>query len=135
VNLLPNVLARQAAKEAGAFEAWFVNADGLVTEGTSSTAWIVDAQGRLRTRGLSQDILHGVTRGALIALARERQMELIEAPFTVAEAKAAREAFMSAASNPAVPIIAIDEVPIGDGKPGPIALSLRAFYLGAETPT
>jgi len=133
VNLLPNVLARQAAKEAGAFEAWFVDVDGYVTEGTSSTAWIVDAQGRLRTRALSNDLLHGVTRGALIKIARERQMKVVEEPFTVAEAKAAREAFISAASNPAAPVIAIDNVPIGDGKPGPIALSLRAFYLGAET--
>ena len=132
VNLLANVLARQAAKEAGAFEAWFVDGDGYVTEGTSSTAWIVDAQGRLRTRGLSHELLHGVTRAALLRLASERQMKVIEAPFTVAEAKSAREAFISAASNPAVPVVAIDGVPIGNGKPGPIASSLRAFYLGAE---
>ena len=133
-NLLPNVLARQAAKEAGAFETWFVDADGLVTEGTSSTAWIVDAQGRLRTRALSQDLLHGVTRFALLQIARDRQMVVREEPFTVAEAKAAREAFITAASNPAVPVIAIDNVPVGDGKPGPVTLSLRAFYLGAEPP-
>jgi D-alanine transaminase len=132
VNLLPNVLARQSAKEAGAFEAWFVDADGCVTEGTSSTAWIVDREGRLRTRALSHDLLHGVTRGALLQLARDRQMEVVEAPFTVAEAKAAREAFISAASNPAVSVVAIDGVPVGDGKPGPIASSLRAFYLGAQ---
>jgi D-alanine transaminase len=133
VNLLPNVLARQAAKEAGAFEAWFVDAEGYVTEGTSSTAWIIDTEGRLRTRALSNDLLHGVTRGALMQLAREQQMKVVEEPFTVAEAKAAREAFISAASNPAAPVIAIDGVPIGKGKPGPITLSLRAFYLGAET--
>jgi len=131
VNLLPNVLARQAAKEAGAFEAWFVDADGYVTEGTSSTAWIVDVQGRLRTRRLSHDLLHGVTRAALLRLARDRQIKLNEEPFTVADVKAACEAFISAASNPAVPVVAIDGVPIGNGKPGPIALSLRAFYLGA----
>jgi D-alanine transaminase len=131
VNLLPNVLARQAANEAGAFEAWFVDADGYVTEGTSSTAWIVDAAGRLRTRGLSHDLLHGVTRAVLMRLAGERQMKVIEEPFTVAEAKAAREAFISAASNPATPVVAIDGVPIGNGEPGQIALSLRAFYLGA----
>lgn len=132
VNLLPNVLARQAAKEAGAFEAWYVDADGCVTEGTSSTAWIVDARGRLRTRALSHDLLHGVTRQALLRIARERQMAVREEPFTVAEVKSAREAFISSASNPAVAVIAIDYVPVGDGKPGPIALSLRAFYLGSE---
>jgi D-alanine transaminase len=133
VNLLPNVLARQAAKEQGAFEAWFVDADGRVTEGTSSTAWIVDAEGRLRTRALSHELLHGVTRQALLQIARERQMPVREEPFTIAEAKAAREAFISAASNPAVPVVAVDNVPVGDGKPGPITLSLRAFYMGAES--
>lgn len=131
VNLLPNVLARQAAKEAGAFEAWFVDGDGFVTEGTSSNAWIVDAEGRLRTRGLSNDILHGVTRAVLLKLARERQLPVVEAAFTLDEAKAAREAFISAASNPAVPVVAIDNVPVGEGKPGPITLALCAAYLGA----
>lgn len=133
VNLLPNVLARQAAREAGAFEAWFVDGDGFVTEGTSSTAFIVDAAGRLRTRALSNDLLHGITRAELLKLARERQMNVVEAPFTIAEAQAAREAFMSSASNPAVAIIAIDNVPVGEGKPGPVARALRAAYLGAQT--
>jgi D-alanine transaminase len=132
VNLLPNVLARQQAKEKGAFEAWFVDSEGLVTEGTSSNAFIVDAQGRIRTTALSNHILHGVTRAALIQIARERQMKVVEEPFTVEEAKAAREAFMSAASNPAVPVVAIDNVPVGEGRPGPVAQALRAFYLGAE---
>jgi len=132
VNLLPNVLARQQAKEKGAFEAWFVDESGFVTEGTSSNAFIVDSQGRIRTTALSNQILHGVTRAALIHIARERQMKLVEEPFTVEEAKAAREAFISAASNPAVPVVGIDNVPVGDGRPGPIAQALRAFYLGAE---
>jgi len=132
VNLLPNVLARQSAKEKGAFEAWFVDADGLVTEGTSSNTFIVDAEGRIRTSALSNHILHGVTRAALIEIARERQMQVLERPFTVEEAKRAREAFISAASNPAVPVIAIDNVSVGDGRPGPISQALRAFYLGAE---
>jgi D-alanine transaminase len=131
VNLLPNVLARQAAKEAGAFEAWFVDGDGLVTEGTSSTAWIVDQAGVLRTRPLSNDLLHGVTRAALMQLARERQMRVEERPFTIAEAQAAREAFISSASNPATPVIAVDNVPIREGRPGPVAQALRAAYLGA----
>jgi D-alanine transaminase len=131
VNLLPNVLARQAAKEKGAFEAWFVDADGFVTEGTSSTAFIVDADGTLRSRGLSHDLLHGVTRAVLLKLARERQLKVSEAPFTIEEAKAAREAFISAASNPAVPVIAIDGQRVGNGLPGPVAKALRAAYLGA----
>lgn len=132
VNLLPNILARQQAREAGAFEAWFVNAEGFVTEGTSSSAFIVDAEGRLRTAGLSNHILHGVTRAVLLQLARERQLPVMEQPFTLAEAKAAREAFISSASNPAIPVIAIDNVPVGEGHPGPMAQALRAAYLGAE---
>lgn len=132
VNLLPNALARQRAKEEGAFEAWLVDDDGNITEGTSSNAWIVDADGALRTRPLSNDILHGVTRAALIQIARDRQIRVVEAPFTPAEAKAAREAFISAATNPAVPVIAIDGVAVGDGRPGPMTLALGAAYLGAE---
>ncbi len=134
VNLLPNVLARQRAKEAGAFEAWFVDSEGFVTEGTSSNAWIVDSKGVLRTRALSNAILHGVTRAALLQLARERQIKVVEAPFTIAEAQAAREAFISSAGNPGVPVIAIDERPIGDGEPGPLTKALRAAYLGAASP-
>lgn len=132
VNLLPNVLARQAAREAGAFEAWFVDSDGLVTEATASTAWIVDAKGCLRTRGLSRDLLHGVTRAVLLRLARERQIPVLETPFTIAEAQAAREAFVSSASNPAVPVVAIDNVSVGQGLPGPLTRALRAAYLGAH---
>lgn len=131
VNLLPNVLARQAAKEAGAFEAWYVDEDGFVTEGTSSTAFIVDGKGRILTRPLSNDLLHGVTRAVLLRLARERQMAFLEKPFSIEEAKEAREAFISAASNPAVAVVAIDGVQIGDGRPGPIAKALRAAYLSA----
>jgi D-alanine transaminase len=131
VNLLPNVLARQQAKEAGAFEAWFVDGDGFVTEGTSSSAFIVDGAGVIRTRGLSNDLLHGVTRAVLLKFAHERQMRISETPFTVEEAKAAREAFISAASNPAIPVIAIDDALVGKGAPGPVAQALRAGYLGA----
>jgi len=131
VNLLPNVLARQAAKEKGAFEAWFVDEGGYVTEGTSSNAWIVDANGVLRTRELSFDILHGVTRGAVLKLAQERQMQVEERPFTIEEAKTAREAFITAASNAATAVVEIDGVRIGDGKPGPVTEALRAAYLGA----
>lgn len=131
VNLLPNVLARQGAKEKGAFEAWFVDEDGLVTEGTSSNAWIVDASGVLRTRELSFDILHGVTRGAVLRLAQERQMKIEERPFSIEEVKSAREAFITAASNAATAVVEIDGVQIGDGRPGAVTQALRAAYLGA----
>jgi D-alanine transaminase len=132
VNLLANVLARQAASEAGAFEAWFVDTDGFVTEGTSSSAFIVDAAGAIRTRPLSNDVLHGVTRAVIMDVARAHQLKLIETPFTPAEAKQAREAFITHASNAAVPVIAIDDVSVGNGRPGPVAQALRAAYLGAD---
>jgi D-alanine transaminase len=128
VSLLPNVLAKQSAREAGAYEAWLVDAAGLVTEGTSSTAWIIDADGRLRTRPLANDILPGVTRATLIACAQERQIAFEERAFSVADALAAHEAFMSAASGALTPIVAIDGKTIGDGAPGPVTLALRAAY-------
>ena len=98
VSLLPNVLAKQAAREAGAAEAWLVDAEGLVTEGASTNAWIVDVEGRLRTRETQANILRGVTRATLIDLARGLQLPVDERPFSVAEAKGAREAFLTAAS-------------------------------------
>ena len=128
VSLLPNVLAKQAAREAGAHEAWLVDRDGFVTEGTSSTAWIVDAEGRLRTRPLSNEILPSVTRAVLLKLARERQMAVEERAFTVAEAKGAKEAFMSSASAVGISIVAIDGATIGAGAPGPVAQALNAAY-------
>jgi len=131
VNLLPNVLARQAAKEAGAFEAWFVDDEGFVTEGTSSTAWIVDAQGRLRTRALSSALLHGVTRASLLEIARTQGLAVVEEPFTIKEAQSASEAFISSASNPAVGVVSIDGAPIGGGMVGPVTHTLRAAYLSA----
>jgi D-alanine transaminase len=103
----------------------------MVTEGTSSNAFIVDSEGRIRTRALSADILHGVTRAVLLKIARERQMTVSETPFTVAEARAAREAFMTGSSYAAVPIVAVDGAQIGDGRPGPVTQALRAAYLGA----
>jgi D-alanine transaminase len=134
VNLLANVLARQAASESGAFEAWFVDAGGFVIEGTSSSAFIIDAGGALRTRPLSNDLLHGVTRAALLAIARAHKLKVVETAFTVAEAKAAREVFITHASNAAVPVTSIDDVPISSGRPGPVAKALRAAYLSAEAP-
>lgn len=132
VNLLPNALARQLAKEAGAAEAWFIDEQGLVTEGAASNAWILDASGALRTRPLSNDILHGVTRAVLIEVAARRQITVVETPFSVAEAKAAREAFMTGAASPLVPVIAIDGDQIGNGKPGALTEALRNAYLASS---
>jgi D-alanine transaminase len=129
VGLLPNTLAKQAAKEAGAGEAWLVDQDGFVTEGSSTNAWIVDAEGRLRTRDTGANILRGVTRKTLIDLARDCQIEVLEQPFTLEEAKAAKEAFFTAASAFLTPITAIDGDLVGDGHPGPVTLRLRDLYI------
>jgi D-alanine transaminase len=129
VNLLPNALAKQAAREAGAYEALLVDADGYVTEGASTNTWIVDAQGRLRTCDTGANILRGITRKTLIALAAELQIQVVEEPFTVAEAKAASEAFLTAASTFVMPIVTIDGAPVGSGRPGPVAERLRSLYL------
>lgn len=129
VGLLPNVLAKQAAREQGAYEAWFVDAGGQVTEGASTNAWIVDAEGRLRTRDTGANILRGITRMTLIELARSLQIPVLEQPFTVAEAKAAKEAFITAASAFVMPVVSIDGTPVGEGRPGPVATRLRELYL------
>ncbi|MDE2356225.1 MAG: D-amino-acid transaminase [Alphaproteobacteria bacterium] len=129
VGLLPNVLAKQAAREAGAVEAWFVDELGLVTEGASSNAWIVDAQGVLRTRDTQANILRGVTRNAILALARELELKVDERPFSLAEAKAAREAFITGAGSLVLPVVQIDDAVIGEGRPGPVAKRLRRLYI------
>jgi len=129
VSLLPNVLAKQAAKEKGAQEAWFVDSDGLVTEGSSTNAWIIDANGCVRTRDLNANILRGVTRAKLIELLKEQNLKIEERPFTLEEAYNAREAFYSAATAMVTPVTSIDGKLVGDGKPGPLALRLREAYL------
>lgn len=129
VALLPNVLAKQAARAAGAYEAWFVDADGFVTEGSSSNAWIVTAEGVLVTRPLTANILAGVTRAHLMRTAELLQLRIEERAFTPAEAKASREAFISSASSYAMPVVRIDDAVIGDGRPGPVAQALRRTYL------
>ena len=128
VMLLPASLAKEAARAAGAREAWFVDADGYVTEGASSNAWIVDADGRLVTRPVDHAILRGVTRTTLIDVLAKAGLELLERSFTVAEAKAAREAFVTAATNVVTPVISVDGTPVGDGRPGPVARKLRALF-------
>lgn len=126
--LLPNVLAKQQAREAGCFEAWFVLPDGTVTEGASTNAWIVDRQGRLRTRALSNQILPGITRGEILSLCRQHGLEYLEAPFTEEDVRQAREAFVTAATIGAMPVVTVDDFSIGDGRPGPIALRIREIY-------
>ena len=132
VNLLPNVLAKQEARDAGAYEAWQVDAEGYVTEGTSSNAWIVTAEGQLVTRPADHAILHGITRATLIRAARAAGYELLERPFTVEEAQEAREVFLTSATNFVVPITSIDGRPVGNGAPGSIAAALRETYLASS---
>ena len=129
IGLLPNALAKQAARERGAVEAWFVDELGLVTEGASSNAWIVDAEGRLRTRDTQANILRGITRSTLLEVIADAGLPIAEQPFTVEEAKAAREAFITGAGTLVLPIVSVDGAQIGDGKPGPIATRLRRLYI------
>lgn len=129
VGLLPNALAKQAARERGAIEAWFVDDLGLVTEGASSNAWIVDAEGHLRTRDTQANILRGVTRSTLFEVIREAGLPINEKPFTIAEAQGAREAFITGAGTLVMPITSVDGVKVGDGAPGPVATRLRRLYI------
>jgi len=126
-SLLANILAKTAARDAGAFEAWLIE-DGYVTEGSSTTAWIVDAEGRLVTRDLSNAVLPGVTRRVIMQAAAEAQMPVVERPFTLAEALAAREAFITAATLGATPVVEIDGKPVGEGKPGAVGRRVQELY-------
>ncbi|QTL01614.1 D-amino-acid transaminase [Aquabacter sp. L1I39] len=133
VGLLPNVLAKQAAKEAGAKEAWFVDAKGEVTEGSSTNAWIVTADGIVVTRPAEHGILRGITRAVILDILAAAGLKLEERAFTLAEARAAREAFFTSASNIVVPVVKLDGAVVGDGKPGPVVSRLREeFYRFAE---
>lgn len=127
-GLLPNALARQRAKERGAKEAWFVDKDGYVTEGAASNAWIITRENTLLTRPAESGILRGVTRTTLLDLARRDNLLVSERPFTLAEAKAAREAFVTAATALIMPVVRIDDTVIGDGKPGALTARLRARF-------
>ena len=128
VALLPNALGKQHAREAGAYEAWQVDRDGNVTEGTSSNAWIVTAKNEIVTHQADQAILNGVTRLGVLRVAREAGLTLKERPFSVSEAKAAREAFLTSTTNFVVPIVRIDEATVGEGRPGEFVRRLRALY-------
>lgn len=129
VALLPNVLGKQLAKEAGAYEAWQVDQEGWVTEGTSTNAWIVTAERTVVTRQADSAILNGVTRLAVVDIIRREGYSLVERPFTVGEAKAASEAFLTSTSVDLLPVVRIDGDPIGNGAPGPLSRRLREFYL------
>jgi len=128
VMLLPSIIAKEAARSAGAQEAWFVDEKGYVTEGASSNAWIIDGAGTLRTRACDTVILRGVTRSTLIDLLQRERFQLVERPFTVDEAKSAREAFITSATNSVMPVVRIDGIAVGCGSPGPITGRLRALF-------
>jgi D-alanine transaminase len=128
VALLANALGKQRAREAGAYEAWQVDRDGNVTEGTSSNAWIVTASGEVVTRQADNSILNGVTRLGLISLFKREGLRFVERPFSVAEAKAAREAFLTSTTNFVLPVVSIDGAPVANGHPGSIVRKLRAAY-------
>jgi D-alanine transaminase len=128
VALLAQVLAKQAAAEAGVFEAWMVE-DGHVTEGSSSTAFIITRDGRIVTRPLSNAILPGITRVAVMRLAREHGLTVEERLFAIEEAHAAAEAFLTSASSFVMPVVEIDGRPVGNGKPGAMTRRLRQLYL------
>lgn len=129
IALLPNVLAKQQAREAGAYEAWLVDRDGYVTEGSSTNAWIVTQAGHLVTRSATHAILNGITRQSIIRLAKADGFALEERPFTAAEAKAAREAFLTSTTSRVLAVTEIDGHVIGNGRAGSFALKLRALYL------
>lgn len=128
-SMIGQCMGKERAKLHGAYEAWMVE-DGFVTEGTSSSAFIVDREGIIRTQGLGCHILPGVTRRAILRLAQTDGVAIEERPFSVGEALMAREAFMTAASAFVLPVVAIDGTAIGDGNPGPIARQLRKLYIG-----
>ena len=133
ISLLPNVLAKQAAREKGAKEAWFVDGAGHVTEGSSSNAWIVTRSGKVVTRPADNGILRGITRTVLIDVIRAQGLEFEERSFTVEEAYGAREAFLTSASQIVIPVVRIDDRPVGNGAPGSVATALRAeFHRHAE---
>ncbi len=133
VGLLPNVLAKQAAREAGAKEAWFVDPAGYVTEGSSTNAWIVTRDGKIVTRPADHGILRGITRGVLMDVVAAQHLTLEERAFTVEEAYAAREAFVTSASQIVMPVVHIDGRPVGNGAPGLVASALRRdFHRHAE---
>jgi D-alanine transaminase len=131
INLIANVLAKQEAAEQGAYEAWLIDDAGMVTEGSSTSAWIATRQGELVTRPNGVEILPGVTGSVVVEVARGLGLTLHIRPFSREEAYAAQEAFLTSVSNFVLPITRIDGRPVGEGRPGPVAARLRAAYLEA----
>jgi D-alanine transaminase len=129
IALVANVLGKQQAREAGVFEAWQVDSGGLITEGTSTNAWIVTNDATVVTRAADTAILNGVTRLAVLDIIAREEYRLEQRPFSVEEARAAREAFLTSTTSDVLPVTRIDDAPIGDGKPGPLSRKLRAAYL------
>lgn len=128
VSLLPNVLAKQMAREQGAFEAWFVDDEGYVTEGSSTNAWIVTKDGTLITRPADKGILKGITRAIVLELVEREGMKFEERSFTIEEAQQAREAFITAATTLVMPVVVVDDVTVANGAPGHIATTLRSLF-------
>jgi D-alanine transaminase len=128
VMLLPAVLAKDEARRTGAKEAWFIDAQGHVTEGASSNAWIVTADGTLVTHPLDRQILPGVTRATVMDAAKAEGLNVEERSFSVREVLSAREAFVTSATNIVMPVVKIDGAPVGDGRPGPLARRLRLRF-------
>ena len=128
VSLLPNVLAKQEAREKGAYEAWYVDSDGFITEGASSNAWIVTKDGRAVTRSVDRGVLAGITRAVLVEVMGALQIRLEERPFTPAEAREAAEVFVTSASQIVMPVVAIDGQVVGNGQPGGITKQLREEF-------
>ena len=133
IALLPNVLGKQQAREAGAYEAWQVDRKGYITEGTSTNAWIVTEDGAVVTRAADHAILNGVTRLAVLDIIHREGYRLVERPFSVAEAKAAREAFLTSTTADLLPVVRLDGAPVADGKPGPLSRKLRKAYFAHAT--
>jgi len=129
ISLLPNVLAKQAAREAGAYEAWLVEQDGTVSEGSSTNAWIVTKDGTLVTHPADNAVLNGITRLGVLQAAKKAGIKVAERRFTLAEATAAKEAFLTSTTSLVLPVVRIDGQPIGNGHPGEVTRTVRQAYL------
>lgn len=128
ISLLGNCLAKEKARRAGCYEAWFVEDDGMITEGTTSNSWIVTDKGELVTRDVSNSILNGITRLSIMKIAKENNIHFNERAFSLEEAKTAKEAFVSSTTSFVKPVLKIDGQPVGDGQVGPLSARLLSFY-------
>lgn len=129
ISLLPNILAKQEAIDNGAYESWFLDANGFVTEGTCTNAWIVNEKGCIQTRPTNENILSGITRKTIIDIAKDLNIPFVEKPFNAHDAEHAQEAFITSATNYVMPVTTINKKPIGKGVAGPISMQLRHAYL------